>query len=235
MIRNITGIVFALLVLCFSADAADVKELVKKLREKDPEIRREAVRELSEIGPEAREALSELVKSLRDKDLFVRRFSAQALGNIGPDASRDALANFKSIILSNNEDRVVQEAVVVALGKMGKNGVDLLVLTLKDKGKDGDVRRKAADSLGQIGPGAHASVSVLLDALKNNGGGGKGKANPGDIRIEVVTALGSIASASDTQVIKALESMSGDKGLKKQKALKDALKKAIQEINKRTD
>jgi HEAT repeat protein len=231
--RKLLGIVFAIFVLVLSADAADVKELVKKLKEKDPEVRREAVRELSDLGPEAKEALAELVKALRDNDLFVRRFSAQALGNIGPDAAKDALPSFKAIVISTREDKEVQEAVVVALGKMGKNGVNLLILTVKDPGKDTDVRRKAVESLGILGPDAHESVKVLLDALK--GGAMKGKtANPSDLRIEVVTALGNIATPSDDAVMKALEGMAGDKGLRKQKALKEALNKALKDIKKRT-
>ena len=77
------------LVLCSgiaaAAPAADVADLVKKLKDKDVDTRRAAAQALAEGG--AKDAVAALKDALKDNDAFVRRYSAQALGTAGPDGS----------------------------------------------------------------------------------------------------------------------------------------------------
>src|SRR5207247_638471 len=84
----VTGVCLALgLLLCagMTAEAADIDALVKQLKAKDTDARRQAVKALAEAGQDARSATPALLNSLKDSDLFVRRFAAQALGDIEAD------------------------------------------------------------------------------------------------------------------------------------------------------
>jgi HEAT repeats/PBS lyase HEAT-like repeat len=229
--RKWLGVFGALIVVVLSADGADVPDLIKKMRENDISVRRQAAKELSELGPEAKEALATLIKGLKDNDLFVRRFSAQAIGKIGPEAS-SALPALRNASMNPKESKEVQEAILSALGKLGKGGVDVLIAAIKDKSKEGDVRRKAIESLGDLGPDAREALTTLVEALGMAGGGAK-KAMPasGDLRIEVCTALGLIANSKDDAAIKALEMITAEKS--KNRALKSAASDALKKIKNR--
>ena len=224
------GVIGALLVAVLPAGAADLDGLMKKMKDKDTDLRRQAAQELSELGPEAKEALPLLIQGLKDSDLFVRRFSAKAIGKIGPEAS-SALTALRSVALNPKETKEVQEAAIAALGKLGKGSVDVLVSTLKDKGKENDVRRKAIESLGDMGADARSALDTLVEALKGETMPKKGTTNSGDMRIEVVTAIGQIANSKDDAAIKAIEAIAAAKG--KNKALKSAATDALKQIKKR--
>jgi HEAT repeat protein len=231
--RKATGIVTALLVLVLSANAADISNLITQMKAKDPDVRRQAAKELAEAGADAKPAVTVLSNALKDSDLFVRRFSAQALGNIGPDAA-PAIPALRTALLNSRENKEVQEAAAAALGKMGKGGVEALIAVLKDSNKEPDVRRKAVESLGLIGPDAKSAIKPLVEALQ--GGTGtpkKGPVNNADIRTDICTALGEIATAKDEAAIKALQMVSGDKQNKKNKNLKSSATDALRKIKDR--
>lgn len=232
--RKALGIVASLLLLALSADAADVSELIKKMKDKDPDVRRQAASALAEAGADAKPAVTVLTQSLKDSDVFVRRFSAQALGNIGPDAAA-AIPALKAVMMNAKESKEVQEGAAAALGKMGKGGVDSLVAALKDTNKDPEIRLKAAESLGQMGADARGAIGALVDALKTPpGGGGKKATSPNnlDIRADVCAALGEIASAKDEAAVKALEGIAGEKK-SKNKTLMTAAREALRKIKAR--
>ena len=60
--------------------------LIEALGNPDPEVREQAARALSLIGPKATAAVPELIKLLDDDAEPVRRQAARALGQIGPAA-----------------------------------------------------------------------------------------------------------------------------------------------------
>ncbi len=235
--RKAAGIVTGLLFLALTADAADVSELIKQLKDKDPDVRRQAASALAEAGADAKPAVNVLILSLRDSDVFVRRFSAQALGNIGPDAAA-AMQPLRAVLMNPRESKEVQEAAAAALGKLGKGGIETLVATLRDPNKEPEVRRRAVESLAQMGPDAHKAVGPLVDALNGKVAGGKKKAAPSanakdaDIRTDLCTALGEIASAKDEAAVKALEMITGDKK-NRNKTLKTAANDALRKIRAR--
>src|SRR5262245_28719000 len=103
------GLLALSVVVMTTAEAAEVRELIAKLKEKDSDTRRNAARELGELGPEARPAVTELTKALKDSDLFVRRYSAEALGKIGADA-RGAVTALAAAM--NDPKKEVQLAAV---------------------------------------------------------------------------------------------------------------------------
>src|SRR4051794_38404911 len=91
------------------ADGAEVRELVAKLKDKNSDLRRAAAKELSELGPEAKDAVPDLIRALKDKDLFVRRFTAETLGNVRPEAK--AAIPALSAALNDPKKEVAEAAV----------------------------------------------------------------------------------------------------------------------------
>src|SRR5262245_48146237 len=84
-------------------DGADVKALVTKLQSADSDVRRQAARDLGELGKDAKAAVPALTNALKDKDLFVRRYAAQALGEIGPDA-KGAVSKLSLLMLDERRE-----------------------------------------------------------------------------------------------------------------------------------
>jgi hypothetical protein len=216
-----------------TAQAADIDGLVNKLKDKDADARRAAAKELGAAGKDAQPATDALIKSLKDKDLFVRRFAAQALGDIEADP-KVAAPPLAALLRDPKEKKEAQQAAAVSLGKMGLAGVAPLVTAIKDDSTDNDVRRKAIESVGKIGPDAKAAIPALIGQLKMTGGGKKKTGDKDiDCRIEAATSLGQIAKADDKEALAALRDIASGKDLKKNKALGDALKTAIKEIEMR--
>jgi HEAT repeat protein len=236
MRRLIGALGASLALVCWAHAAGDVKDLVMQLKDKDPDVRRTAAKQLAESGADAREAAPDLIKALKDEDFYVRRFAAQALGAVGADP-RTAVPALEALLKDRNEKKEVQEAAAQALGKMGAAGVAVLRTVLKDANREPVVRRRAAQSLGEIGPDARPALPDLTDVVNGKVEGGK-KADPNaaarDIRLEAVEALGNIANAKDETIISALEAIAADKGNKKNKALVQAVKLAVVKIKNRT-
>jgi HEAT repeat protein len=223
-------VVSIVVVVAGPIQGADVEALIKQLKEGDRSTRRAAARSLLDAGSEARAAVPALARALRDPDLFVRRFAAQALGALGPDA-RPAVPALKAAL--NDSRREVQEAALAALGKIGGPGVAVLTAVVRDTRASPALRRRAAETLGEVGPEARPALPVLTEALK--GGGGKGKKRPppdSDIRVEAATALGQIARSSDREVVATLEALAADKKLGP-RALKRAVNNALRQIKRR--
>jgi hypothetical protein len=222
-----------LLFVAMAAQAADIDALVKQLKDKDSDARRKAVKELGEAGKDAQSAAPALVEALKDKDLFVRRFAAQALGDVEADP-KVAAKPLAEVLKNPKEKKEVQEAAAGSLGRMGAAGVAPLTAAIKDDATDNDVRRRAVEALGKIGPDAKPAIPALLVVLRMAPGAKKkGADKDADFRIEAATALGHIATPGDKEVLETLRDMGGGKDLKKNKNLGDAIKKAVQEIEMR--
>src|SRR5262249_17651331 len=66
------------------SEAAEVSELLKKLRSSDNTERRQAAQDMAELSPEeGKSVVPALIKAVRDRDLFVRRYAVAALGKLG--------------------------------------------------------------------------------------------------------------------------------------------------------
>ena len=165
----------------------------------------------------------------------MRRFAAQALGDIEADPKVAAAPLAPQRADPKEQVSELQQAAAVSLGKMGLAGVAPLVTAIKDDSTDNDVRRKAIESVGKIGPDAKAAIPALVGQLKMTGGTKKNPNQDGDFRIEAATSLGQIATADDKEALAALRDLAGGKDLKKNKSLGDALKTAIKEIEMRNN
>jgi HEAT repeat protein len=211
--------------LTVSVFAADVEDLIKQLKDNDSDTRRAAAQALAEAGADAKPAAKALVAALRDKDMFVRRFAAQALGEIGADP-KDVVPALRAAL--NDARKEVQEAAATSLGKIGKDGLALLTAAVKDGSREPEVRRKAAEALGAMGPEAKPAMKSLLEALKTSPAGQGKNANPADIRVEVVGAIGKIATADDKDAIDALMALTDRKN--RNRSLQSAAQSALVKI-----
>ena len=95
--------------------ASDVDNLREMLKDKDPNIRRNAAQALGNVGPEAKAAVPALTETLKDKDDFVCQCAAYALGNIGPEAKAAVPALTEA---TQSKNYFVRQSAVAALGKI---------------------------------------------------------------------------------------------------------------------
>jgi HEAT repeat protein len=230
--RKLVGGLVMVLFVGVSVLGADVEGLIAKLKDTDTDARRAAAKALAEAGGDAKAATPALVEALKDRDMFVRRFSAMALGEIGADP-KEAVAGLRGAL--NDSRKEVQEAAAIALGKMGKEAVGPLVAVIKDTNRETEVRRKAAESLGSIGPDAHEALPTLVNGLRIPDPNDKKKKmammkgpNLNDIRVEVATALGNIANADDKAAITVLQALTDRR--QRDRTLQKAAREALQKI-----
>ena len=207
------------------------ESVLDSLKDRDKDVRRQAVEALSEIEhPKAVEALE---GALSDPSVWVRERAAEALGNFSTGTSLkpllkaladdaavvrsaaaeslgklgDARAGEALIGLLGDEDKWVRESAAKALAAIAeKPAAEALCLSLGDPSFD--VRTAAMEALVQIGKPA---VSALIGALK----GGDWQ-----IRLKAATLLGRIADAAALDpLIKAL----GDRNAAVRKSVAGAL------------
>ena len=156
-----------LLVLISSAifrtvDADDrVQSLSKQAWGAEYSKRISAVKKLTEIGPQAREAIPVLTKILdRKGDDQVGELAARAMIEIGPDSVSVPL--LREILSKRNEKYYIAEALS-ELGPAAAPAVPELTLLLGSKSYP--VRRAGALALGKIGPEALDALPQLVQAL----------------------------------------------------------------------
>lgn len=124
-----------------------------------------AVEALEKIAPDwrqceaAKRQVPEFIAALGGGNWRVRQAAAEALGQIG-----DARALGPLIAALHCEDLLVGLAATEALGKFGVPAVKHLIAALRDKSHD--IRRVAAEALGQIGD--TLAVGPLILALRDN-------------------------------------------------------------------
>lgn len=141
-------------------DTIRITGLLNSLKSRQPAVRRQAVRALSEQNLEPPIALRQFGKTIEDEDTGVRVSSVQAMEKIGPDALPVLLQ-----ALASHCRRVRREAVW-ALGRLGpaaEPAVAPLISALQDR--DPKVCQGAARALGLIGPKAAAAAPGLLALL----------------------------------------------------------------------
>lgn len=253
--RRFLSVILIGAVATLSAPAADTTDLVKKLSSKDNEIRRNAARDLSELGAEAKPAIKALTMALGDEDRFVRRFAAQALGAIGPEAKSAVPALTK---LLDDDKPQVREAAVKALAKMGPAAVpalnkalagtpdvqEIAINALSTAGKEGitgltsairntktpaNLRRKAIEVLLPQGKEARSAIAALTEVVKKPGAGGQ---EGNLLRVDAINALGRLATSEDKSAVAALDAIVKDEKLRNNQ-IKNASKKALEAIRKR--
>jgi HEAT repeat protein len=153
-----------------------VEELIKSLKDKDWNIRMNAAKTLVEIGEPA---VSKLIDSLNDKNWQIRWYVTEILGEIGDVSGVEPL-----IKLLNDENIGVQSNSVIALVKIGKPGMEILIDNLNSN--EWQIRKHLAEILGEIGDkrgleplknllndendDVRSSVKLSLEKINNNKG-----------------------------------------------------------------
>ncbi|MGA7075974.1 MAG: hypothetical protein WBZ42_05445 [Halobacteriota archaeon] len=138
-----------------TADLRDpvVKALVKKLSDKgeDAKMKQAAAVAIAKIykcrKKGAGVARKPLKLALQDSNDDIRRAAAGAVGNIGDQHLFLSLETS----LSSAKSESAQEAIVIALGRLGKKSVQRLIEVMHDDKKPTLTRRTAASVLGGIG------------------------------------------------------------------------------------
>jgi HEAT repeat protein len=185
------------------AQPRGIDELVKAL---DGEgTRREAIRELEDLGLDAGPAAARLAALLDSPDKATRAAAADALGAIGKDATA-AIPKLVALLGEGELPRVMTEvgsaysavgiAAASALGNMGKDAVPLLVPCLTDKRSA--VRSNAACALYSIGSDAQGAVAPLIAQLKDS---------DWFVRQCAAEALGNIRSAAGQSIPALIETL----------------------------
>ncbi len=136
-----------------------VPALVETLKNQDSRVRGRAARTLSRIGTQAKNAEPALAEALSDEDLDVRNDTFEALCEIKADEPERLKLFIKAI---NNKDFNLYYIEACALGKIGVKAVPLLIEALEKS--TGRYRAWVARVIGNIGPQAKDAVLSLVAA-----------------------------------------------------------------------
>jgi HEAT repeat protein len=148
--------------------AADVEEAVKELYSQDEGVRKSAAFHLSEMGPEAKNAIPMLIELLQsDPSMQVRGESASALGKIGPAASA-AIPDLISF-LKNKEGGYERTYAASALGNIGLQPELVLPALIDALQHDEEpvVRQLSARALGDFGERGRPAIQPLIQAIES--------------------------------------------------------------------
>jgi HEAT repeat protein len=145
--------------------------LVEQLRvDKTAEVRQTAAEGLGRLGADAWSAVEPLTNALKDKADPVRASAAEALGRVGTKA-HDAAPVLVECLRDKKGDRLVRLYAAFALGRIAPMPPDPAVTALSEALGDAEVpaevRKTAADALGQLGETAAGGVPALGAALKD--------------------------------------------------------------------
>jgi HEAT repeat protein len=179
VILGIIGVVFFLVFTGCSQDKPwelktqrDIQKAVRKLKDKNPDIRKEGADDMGGIYYTAEAMEEPLIAALQDSEPKVRAAAAYALRKRPYQAREPLIAALK------DQDPLVREKVIGTLGLINDpRVVESLIAALNDTSPS--VREKAASALGNIkNPQA---VPALIAALKDE-----------TVRQQAIIALGYI-------------------------------------------
>lgn len=165
-----------------------LSDLIKQLKNDDPNIRYCVVLRLSDL--EEAKTIPNLIKMLRDSDFRVRSVAAIGLGKLKNSVAVQAL--IKSLKDNNSQVRI---NAVRALGKIADvQAILALIKLIKDS--DSEVRFCVADSLAKLAnlnkEPYLKSLTILIKALKDD---------QASIRAKIAELLGEIADKKATQAL----------------------------------
>ncbi len=179
----------------------EVLDLVKLVEDGKPDACRKGVDGLRRLNPvDSRRAVPALVRALqRHEDETLRRAITELLNAIGPPVKEDLDCLTPAIRLAYTPARLY---VVEALGRLGtdaRHAVPVLAQALKDR--DNDIRRKAAQVLGGLGPLARRQAFQTLLATASATDADETVA---EAALEALMKLGELTRAETDLLIEAL-------------------------------
>jgi HEAT repeat protein len=164
---------------CLKMNPVTMKELIRVMNDKNPQVRKKATETLGKIE---NPAVEPLVAALRDDDDRVRAKAADALIKIGGIGVTQAF-----IVALTDNNPYTREKAADALGCIGDScATKLLVAALNDT--SWRVREKAAEALGRIGDSY--AIEPLIAALKDD---------DSDVRQKAAEALDRLGWQADNE------------------------------------
>lgn len=153
----------------FAASSIEAQALIAgRLQDPAPYVRSRAVNALSHLGDMSRNYLPQFIAALADGSDQVREEATQAIGALG---AAGAPAFPAMIAASRNPDYrypfFLKYAIRDIAAKQSVSPVPLLIAALNDPENSVDGRAFAAETLGEIGPGARAAEPDLLKASQD--------------------------------------------------------------------
>ena len=149
--------------------------LIASLNDKSTKVRTNAISELSDIRAATTETFAALIGALSDKSNSVRARAEDVLIKMGKSHAV-SITPMLAGALMNNQSATTRGHVVDVLGEIGealvKKGesdemvVKLLLVALRDS--DADVRRNAADELGEMRAKSPDAETALTRALEDS-------------------------------------------------------------------
>jgi HEAT repeat protein len=171
-----------------------IDSLIKKLEDKDSDVRMSAAEALGSIG--SKKAIETLINVLTtDKDSKVRESAAFALGGIGSEKAVESLIN----VLSTDKDSDVRSSTAFALGGIGSEKTIESLIDALSTDKESDIRWSATFALGRIG--SELAIEPLIKALSTD--------KDSYVRWSAAFALGRIGSELAIEPL--IKSLSTDK------------------------
>ncbi len=153
----------AIWTLGFCGDESAASYIQSLLKDKNAEIRREAVLALKRLG--ATQSVPILIETLRtEKDSWVKYDIARTLGTLGDQGAVYALTN----AIMKEKNWYVKSACIEALGHIGSDKAMSILsnILIADAGEDAAwARTKAAWALAAIG---EKTIPLLTNALRDN-------------------------------------------------------------------
>src|SRR5262245_31336309 len=138
--------------------------LIRRLQDKDPQVRQAAIKEVKTLGGEAQTVVPMLVGMLKGPEEDQRATAAEALGNLGAGAGTATPALIEA--LKDPAASVLRHSAF-AIGQVGveaRSAAPALGALLKDS--NALVRANAAFALGRVGE-AKSHLPSLMELLKD--------------------------------------------------------------------
>ena len=146
-----------------------VPRMAEALKDPNPLARRHAARDLSRLGPLAKEALPALAEALADKDPDTRIAAADAIQALGGDGKSVAEALLNDLKAADFTAALRANEALRRFGPGAKAAVPALRELLKDQLPDR--RTVAAETLYAVDPAQReVGVQVLLESLPSSSG-----------------------------------------------------------------
>ena len=222
----------AALIALYAADAAGRTGLPALLnaiqKDKDAQVRQEAVMVLGRLGPKTNGALKALVEALQtDKADEVREAAASA---IGKEEFSEPAAAYVAVLADALKDphAGTRVAVAAALRNMGENArpaLGALIDAAKNPKEHTLVRAAAVHVVSRYGKDNPQTVPLMLDLLKSGDtptalreAAADGLGRSGSASSEVITALGEALGAKNIELRKAAAVALGSLGVKAKSA-----------------
>jgi len=177
----------------------EIPALIKELDHADPQVRLQALTDLSSAGPDAKAAVARLEALLQDKDDDTRLAALTALVSIDPGNPRIAPAAMAFLKHESPEKRIRAAELALQAGAAAPETAAAASALLEGTAKE--VRLRACSLLSRLGPAAKAAVPALARMLQDP---------ERDVRIQAAETLGAIGPEATGAVAALAETVGRD-------------------------